>query len=167
MSRRRPPRELPPRGEALHGLAFLLTFDVDCGEQLPGHVFVARGLSDDGVGSGPEQGEPGTRLFSLEYELVPGVAPQRHDDLFRFLVHIEYTADVELPWDPTDGGAIAPFEGGSSTHGSRGSWPLPADAKQLNFFLYPVPPGQLWPADESSGRLAVDLTQRSAQWIPN
>jgi hypothetical protein len=98
--------------------------------------------------------------------LVPGVAPQREDDFVRFLVGIEYSADVELPWDPTGGGAIAPFKGGPSTHGSRGSWPLPVDAKQLYFDLYPVPPGQRRTADEPSGRLTVDLIERSAQWTP-
>ncbi len=166
MSRRPSPRELPPRSEVLQGSVFLLTFDVDCGEQLSGHVFVGRGLSDDGVGSGPEEDQPGTQLFSLEYELVPGVAPQFRHDFFRFLVRIEYSADVELPWDATYGGAIAPFEGGTSTHGSRGSWPLPADAKRLHFDLYPVPQGQIWPADDSSGRLTVDLTEQSARWMP-
>jgi hypothetical protein len=66
----------------------LLEFDVDCGELIPGHRFIARGLGGplvlpipdywDGDSSEYERmlefltagGYPG---FSLEYELVPGV----------------------------------------------------------------------------------------------
>jgi hypothetical protein len=60
---------------------------------------------------------------------VPGVsAAEAGGDFFRYLVGISYTADVKLPWWPTDGGAIAPFEGSDATHGSRGDWPLPPDA---------------------------------------
>ena len=56
------------------------------------------------------------------------------------VVGIEYSADVDLPWEPMDSGALAGFEGGAYTHGSRGSWPLPADANIVYFDLYPIPP---------------------------
>jgi len=67
----------------------ILSFDVDCGELVPGHCFVARGLAGpyrlqipgdwDGDSAEYEQmldfedagGYPG---LSLEYELVPGVS---------------------------------------------------------------------------------------------
>jgi hypothetical protein len=44
--------------------------------------------------------------FTFEYELVPGVPSQQADNLFRYLVQIDYDADVELPWEPIDGGAL-------------------------------------------------------------
>jgi len=73
----------------------ILSFDVDCGELIPGHRFVARGLAGrsrlpipeewDGDSAEYERmlkfadagGYPG---FSLEYELVPGVSPAEAGD---------------------------------------------------------------------------------------
>lgn len=156
----------------------IVSFDVDCGELIPGHRFVARGLAgpyrlpigewaDDSASR--EQlrefeeagGYPG---FSLEYELVPGVAPlEREDSFFRYLVGITYQADADLPWFPADGGAIAPFEGGAATHGSRGDWPLPPDATVLTFSLAGTgPDGRGIPA----GNLVVDLVRGDAVWRP-
>jgi hypothetical protein len=157
-------RALPPRTPALHRRTFLVTFDVNCGELLPGHDFVARGLSDDGHGTGTDDAAAPVQLFSLEYELVPGVPPSEADDLSRHLVGVYYSADVDLPWEPVDGGAIAPFEGGASTHGSRGSWPLPAAARRLTFDLHAVPRGQRWPNDTAAGQLVVDLAAGTARW---
>lgn len=156
--------EIPARGPALAGRSFVVTFDVDCGELLPGHNFVARGLSDSGAGSGPDDDEPPTQLISLEYELVPGVPQSESHDIWGYLVGIEYAADVELPWAVTDGGAIAPFEGGATTHGSRGSWPIPEGARHLTFDLYPVRAGERWPDDRPAGQLVVDLHEQVAHW---
>ena len=60
-----------------------MSFDVDCGEQLAGHRLVARGLSDDGLGTGFDESGPEVQLFSFEYELVPGVPAGRQDDFFQ------------------------------------------------------------------------------------
>jgi hypothetical protein len=49
-------------------------------------------------------------------------AAEAGGSFFRYLVGISYAADVKLPWWPNDAGAIAPFEGGDATHGSRGDW---------------------------------------------
>ncbi len=87
-------------------------------------------MSDDGL-VGDFIGEP-YPCVSLEYELVPGVEnAEGVDGIGPLLVGIEYEADVPLPWEPTDGGAIAPFVGGSTTHGTRGAWPLPREAGSL------------------------------------
>ena len=162
--RRRP--GLPPRSPALAGRTFLLSFDLDCGELLPGHRFIARGLEDDGPLDAPEWDESHTDAthvqgFSFEYELAPGVPPQAGRDFFRYLVSISYDADIELPWEPVDGGAIAPFEGGPSTHGTRGSWPLPDGARLLTFTLS----GDAT-SDAPAGDVVVDLVTRSARWVP-
>jgi len=170
---------LPPRGPALIDQAMILSFDVDCGELIPGHRFIARGLAgpmmlpipDDWDGDESEYkqmleflegaGYPG---FSLEYEIVPGV-PVLPDDrnFFHYLVGVSYAADVELPWEPHDGGAIAPFQGGGSTHGSRGDWPLPPSVTTLRFALYAVGPTG-FKAEEPAGELVVELSRGHAEW---
>ncbi|HUN36050.1 MAG TPA: hypothetical protein VMU95_28970 [Trebonia sp.] len=158
----------------------LLSFDVDCGELVPGHHFIARGLGGpyrlripedwDGDSGQYEQmlafeeagGYPG---FSLEYELVPGVGPvESGAALFRYLVGVAYSADVELPWFPADGGAIAPFNGGNATHGSRGDWPLPPDAVILTFSLAAVNAAGFTDDDHPAGDLVVDVTRGTAVW---
>ncbi|MGJ7440540.1 hypothetical protein [Aquipuribacter sp. MA13-6] len=190
--------QLPSRADVLQAAPLLCTFDVDCGEVLPGHRFIARGLSgpselplpwgdeDDEDGEDGEDGEDeyrspeqialdmagrsGYPAFALEYELVPGIPPSAEEgSFFDHLVGITYDADVLLPWDGDDGGAIAPFEGGPSTHRSRGEWPLPPDARVLTFTLFP--PMSL--ADDGSdegpkplGRLVVDLETSSGRWVP-
>ena len=142
----------------------LVAFDVDCGCLVEGHRFIARGLSDAGTVSGPTAADsaPG---FSFQYEFVPGLPP-RDGGPGPYLVGIEYEADVPLPWEPVDSGAIAPFEGGESTHGSRGSWPLPRNAGQLRFTLYGIDHAERWPRQEPDGVLVVDLHDGSAQWQP-
>lgn len=117
----------------------LLPFDVDCGYLIQGHRFIARGIFDAGLLESDEgRSAP---AFSLEYELVPGIsASEERQGPWNYLVGIEYTADVPLPWDPNDCGAIAPARGGESTHGSRGDWPLPRTARVLHFALSGVDP---------------------------
>jgi len=173
---------LPPRGAALRDRPMILSFDVDCGELIPGHRFVARGLAGpyrlpvpdewDGDSAEYEQmlefedagGYPG---FSLEYELVPGVSAAEADgNFFRYLAGIIYQADVKLPWNPTDGGAIAPFEGGETTHGSRGDWPLPPDATVLTFSLARTDPAGFPDYEHPAGDLVVDIVRGDAVWRP-
>lgn len=132
----------------------LHAFDIDCGPMAQGHHFVARGLaaslSDDGG-------------ISLEYELVPGVEVGPEERIFHYIVGIEYRPDVELPEEPQDGGAMAPFEGGPSTHGSRGDWPLPDGAQRLTFRIFPVETSG-FQAETAAGDLTVDLTTGAATW---
>jgi hypothetical protein len=189
--------QLPVRADVLRTTPMLCSFDVDCGEVLPGHRFIARGLSgpselpmpwgdedadEDGEDGGEAEyrsteqialdmaGRGGYPAFALEYELVPGIPPLRDEGrFFDYLVGISYDADVLLPWDGNDGGAIAPFEGGPSTHGSRGQWPLPPDARVLTFTLFPPMSVTDDGSDEGPrpfGRLVVDLETSSGRWIP-
>jgi hypothetical protein len=67
--RRRDEARVTPRDAAVPDEPMLLAFDVDCGELIRGHRFVARGIRDTGTIDRPDAaGEsPG---FSLEYELV-------------------------------------------------------------------------------------------------
>jgi hypothetical protein len=159
----------------------MLSFDVDCGELIPGHHFVARGLGgpfhmstlDHWDGEIPEdesqllefEAAGGYPAFTLEYELVPGVsAAEASGNFFRYLVGIAYTADVELPWYPNDGGAIAPFEGGAATHGFRGDWPLPPDATILTFSLASPNEDGFADTENPAGDLVVDVVRGQAAW---
>jgi hypothetical protein len=148
---------IPARGPALPEDRMLVSFDVDCGQMIHSHRFIARGISDSGTMTGPD-GTGAFPAFSLQYELVPGV-PAEHDKRapFRWLVGIEYQADVPLPWTPNDTGAIAPFRGGDSTHGSRGTWPLPRTARVLRFVLTGVDGSTGFQRDGPDGVLTVDL----------
>jgi hypothetical protein len=176
--------ELPPRGAVFHGRAMMLSFDVDCGELTPGHRFVARGLGgpfrastrDRWSGDDPEDPQlmaefeeaGGYPAFTLEYELVPGVAAAEAEGeggFSRFLVEVSCDADVKLPWYPNDGGVIAPFEGGAATHGARGDWPLPPDAAILTFSLTGVGSNGVR-HDDPAGDLLVDLARGDAIWRP-
>ena len=172
----------PPRGAVFNGRPMMLAFDVDCGEIIPGHHFIARGLGgpfrlpipDDWDGDSAEYeqmlefaeagGYPG---FTLEYELVPGIsAAPTGEDAFRYLVGVSYDADVELPWWPNDGGAIAPFEGGDATHGFRGDWPLPPGAIVLTFSIVGVDPAGFTDYENPAGDLVVDMLRGNAVWRP-
>lgn len=158
---------MPARGPALPEDRMLISFDVDCGQLVPGHRFIARGLCDRGSISGPDDQRacPG---FSLEYELVPGISsahPGRAP--FAYLVGIHYSADVDLPWTPNDHGAIAPARGGASTHGSRGDWPLPSEARTLRFVLTGIDKANEFQRDEPDGVLTVDLHNATAVWAAN
>jgi hypothetical protein len=109
-------------------------------------------------------GYPG---FTPEYELVPGVgADQGGGSFFRYLVAVAYHVDVELPWPPSDSGAIAPFEGGAATHGSRGHWPLPPDAAVLTFSIAGPDPAGFADQENPAGDLVVDVRRGTAVWRP-
>jgi hypothetical protein len=156
---------IPPRGPALPESRMLVSFDIDCGELVKGHHFIVRGICDQGtIESHDGASAPG---FSLEYELVPGVAQLNSSQrLFDYLVGVDYRADSPLPWDPSDGGAIAPFEGGASTHGSRGDWPLPKSARTLRFYISGIDPATGFQRDREDGVLVVELQEGSARWEP-
>lgn len=175
-------REVPPRGAVFDGRPMMLVFDVDCGELVPGHHFIARGLGgpfrlpipDDWDGDIAEYeqmlefeeagGYPG---FTLEYELVPGVRDaEAGGDLLRYIVGVSYEADAKLPWWPNDGGAIAPFEGGDATHGFRGDWPLPPGAAVLTFAIAGVSETGFADPEHPAGNLVVDVVRGAAVWRP-
>jgi hypothetical protein len=169
-------RGVPPRGAVFNGRPMMMAFDVDCGELIPGHHFIARGLGGpfrlpipddwDGDGSEYEQmlefgeagGYPG---FTLEYELVPGIPAQAGGDFFRYLVGVSYAADV-----PNDGGAIAQFEGGDATHGFRGDWPLPPNATVLTFSIAGIDPAGFTDHENPAGDLVVNVLHGNAAWHP-
>lgn len=107
----------------------LHTFNVDCGEVIPGHRLVATGLRDDGLSNDTMNADymrhyPAKtvhRVASLTYELVPGL-PQPADDS-----NLDIDANVvpEPPPDPeewgstlTMGGEREARTGGPATRGA-------------------------------------------------
>lgn len=106
------------------------------------------------------------RGFNFEYELVPGVTEAELDErgLFAFLPAINYQADQPLTWEVTDSGAIAPARGGLTTHGSRGTWPIPAGARRLTFVITGIDAATGFEKDDPDGTLTVDLATSTASW---
>jgi len=154
----------------------IISFDVDCGELIPGHRFIARGLVDEGrsaddLTSGDQTSHQELQMVSLAYELVPGVTADAAEGAgAKFVVEATYATDVALPWT-TGGSGFGPgsidvYAGGASTGGASGPWPLPDDAARLQFTLYAVGPRTLDAQYRLSGTLEVDLPTRSARWTP-
>ena len=158
----------------------LLSFDVDCGDELfPGHRVLVRGLvdggrSNDDLTSRDSSGEVECRLVSLAYELVPGVT--RAEELARdggpFTLDATYAADVPLPWSTGGTGpdglagpsGVEAYDeqvwGGDSTLGELGPWPVPDGARRLTFWLHPVG------GSRATGTVVVDLSTGGARWAP-
>src|SRR3954453_3483540 len=152
---------LPPRSDGLPATD-IIAFDVDCGELIPGHRFIARGLVDDGrsaddLTSGDQTRHQELQMVSLAYELVPGVtaAEAAEGAGADFGVEATYATDVPLSWT-TGGGGFGPgsideYAGGASTGGASGPWPLPDDAARLRFTLYGTGPR---PPEDAQQRLS-------------
>lgn len=159
-NRKGEPEPVPPRGPALDEEAMLLSFDVDCGELVGATGSSPGALVTLACWSGTEAGpRPASRwstsLCPASPSLMTSGAP------FAYLVGIDYEADVPLPWTPNDSGAIAPARDGPSTHGSRGTWPLPRSARILRFVLTGTkPPKASRPVARSRPRRAAPAFAR-------
>lgn len=69
---------MPPRSPRLAN-RLLATFDLDCGELVPGHRLIARGLADEGRSSDDFLGGTDNveqQMIGLEYEPVPGITAE-------------------------------------------------------------------------------------------
>ena len=158
----------------------LLSFDVDCGDELfPGHRVLVRGLVDGGrsrddLTSRDCSDDVECSLVSLVYELVPGVtrAEERAREGRPFTLDATYGADVPLPWSTGGTGpdglagpcAVESYDeqhwGGESTLGELGPWPVPDGAGRLTFWLHPVE------GSRATGTVVVDLPTGQASWTP-
>ena len=166
---------VPPRSSSI-SQPMLMTFDVSCGQALvPGHTFVARGLADGGrsrddLSARDRSLNDECQMVDLVYEIVPGVEPAEapRDGAQPFTVDATYAADVALPWST---GGTGPdgmggpcwhesYQGGESTVGGLGPWPVPDGAQRLTFWLHAVD------TFSCCGTLQVDLSTSTAQWEP-
>jgi hypothetical protein len=152
----------------------LMTFDVSCADTLfPAHTFIARGLADGGrlrddLTSQDHSLNEECQMVDLVYELVPGVPQLTRTGSRPSTVDATYGADVSLPWS-TGGtgpgglggpGWLEKFQGGESTIGGLGPWPVPDAAQRLTFWLHDVDNGTC------RGALHIDLQSRSVDWVP-
>jgi len=221
--------DLPSRGPRLTDLPMLVSFDIDRGELVPGHHFVARGLATCEV---PHQddleaawAEANPRLsaesseiqsspfanhfvsftvppggftdadmseeamvwrrhrglrdaiararhvpgFIFHYDLVPGLTEAEAEaggGSIPWIVEVDYTADRDLPWPVSDGGAMEPAEGRPATHGVCEPWPIPNGARVLTFTLRGIDVETGYSRENPDGQLTVDLSTHSARWVP-
>lgn len=159
--------------------------DVDCGEVLPGHRLIARGLRDDGYSNdsfngdymGHYEGKPVHRVVSVVYAFTPGLPPPReHCD------YLDIDAMVVLDPSPdpavsglvlTMGGERDARPGGSETAGAFGPFMFPEETKRVNVELSQitlVPTDAPRPAAAATGRrlgtLELEITSGAAYWTP-
>ncbi|WP_432574935.1 hypothetical protein [Kineococcus sp. SYSU DK005] len=164
---------------------WLVAFDVDCGEFLPGRRLVLRGLRDEGTwaeafGDRLPAGVAGPgRAVSLEHEVVPGI---REDDpdgpgwYGRELAGVEFHPDLPRPaWDRGDGqGWLAVPPGEPCARGGWGPYALPRGARLLRFAVFanlavrPAADGGVvvHRVSDPAGHLVVDLATGTAGWEP-
>ena len=110
-------------------------------------------------------------MVDLVYELVPGVeaAEAPTDRSQPFTVDATYGADVPLLWstggtgpDGSGGtGWIEKYQGGASTLGGLGPWPVPDGAQHLTFWLHAATGDY-----KCRGALRVDLSNHAVRWDP-
>ncbi|MGI4896043.1 MAG: hypothetical protein ACRYF3_13115 [Janthinobacterium lividum] len=171
--------EMPPRSPRLSD-RLLATFDLDCGELIPGHRLIARGLADEGRSSDDLAGgvdNTEEQMVGLEYELVPGITAEEAAaaGVYDFTVDAGYGVDVPLAWNTGDerSGPLSQYraEGGPSSAGQFGPHPLPDGARQVRFTLYPVmaervAAGHPYAGLEPAGQVVIELGAGTARWVP-
>jgi hypothetical protein len=157
--------QLPDRHPELAARNTLVSFDIDCGELVPGHHFVARGLSPSVIRNLKEDSHGQVPVVDFLYDFVPGLTEDEEEGgFFPYLVQFEYAADRPLPWEESGGGATGPSEGGASTPGFEGPWPIPDGAQLLMFDLTGFDKDTRVENDEPDGTLTVNLATKTAVW---
>ncbi len=126
---------------------------MDVGELVRGHRVIARGICLHGG-----------RLV-LQYELAPGItARMQRRGIPALLFSVAYGTDAGAGADADDEqpglGAIAPGEGGATTHGSR-SFPLPPHGARLAWFEFFAASDDR--RDHPVSKMTVDLTTGQAR----
>ncbi len=174
-------------GGGMTGNGMVVTFDLDCGEVVPGRHLHLRGLRDEGrwpdrLGNRlPDHVEGNWQMVSLVWEVVPGVRKD-DPDAAKWYEHdvaaVEYRVDPPLTWDLSSasgvgGGTVNADPRRPSTHGTYGPYPLPAGAREVSFTVFPyvdrrVSPGTADDVIEGSqhpaGRAVIDLRYAAARW---
>lgn len=173
------------------GKGLLLTFDVDCGEVVPGRHLHLRSLRDEGrwpdrLGNRlPDHVHGSWQMVSLQWELVPAVR-EDDPDAAKWYQHdvadVEYRVDPALGWDlrtasGVGGGTADATPGQPNSHGTYGPYPLPADARQVSFTVFPYRdrrPGDdrdripnsyvIEGSQHAAGKVVIDLTSGAARW---
>lgn len=163
----------------------LVSCDVDCGEVLPGHRFVARGLRHDGQSNdsyngdymGHYEGKPVHPMVSLVYVLVPGLTEQRLRDGG---LDIDATVVLDPQPDPMVWGSVLTMgserdarAGGAESSGAFGPFILPEATERITATLSqifvvrvggPLPSGS--GTERQLGTLEVEISSGTVTWTP-
>jgi hypothetical protein len=164
----------------------LVSCDVDCGEVMPGHRLVVRGVRHDGYSNdelhgdytGHYEGKPVHPVASLVYVLVPGLTEQEFRDSGP---DIDVTVELAPAPDPALWGSVLSMgserdgeTGGAETRGAFGPFVLPqgterviATVSQIHIFqggAVPAPSGRV--PDRQLGTLDVTISSGTATWTP-
>jgi hypothetical protein len=158
---------------------------------VPGRHLHVRGLRDEGrwpdrLGNRlPDDVQGSWQMVSLDWELVPAVR-EDDPDAAKWYQHdvaeVEYRVDPPLSWDlrtasGVGGGTVDATPGQPSSHGAYGPYPLPADAHDVSFTVFPylerrtsnerdrrasndVIEGSQHPV----GQVVIDLASEAARW---
>ena len=161
----------------------LVPCNVDCGEVLPGHRLVVRGLRHDGYSDdaingdcmGHYEGKPVHRVVSLVYALVPGLSEQEHQGS----LDIDVTVVLDPQPDPAVWGSVLTMGGerdaradGAETSGEFGPFVFPEATERVTATVTQITvgrPGAPPPSTRSAGRLGsveVEITSGAAHWTP-
>ncbi|MFN7151017.1 MAG: hypothetical protein ACK4V6_16255 [Microthrixaceae bacterium] len=162
----------------------LVDCEIDCGEVLPGHRLIARGLRDDGYSDDDNngdfmhhhEGKPVHRVVSVVYALVPGLS-EPEDDVS---LDVDATVVLDPAPDPevwgsvlTLGGERDARPGGSETAGAFGPFVFPEATERVIVRLSRITvarSGAPFPAQAADerrlGALEVDMSSGAAHWEP-
>lgn len=157
--------------------------DVDCGEVVPGHRLVVRGLRDDGYSDdadksdymGHYEGKPVRRVVSLVYALIPGLSAGEHQG--HLDIDVTVTLDPQpdpVVWGPvlSMGGERDARAGRAETVGAFGPFVLPEETTRLVATVAQIAlsrSGEPSPPTRGAGDLGtveVDLVSGAAHWTP-
>ena len=161
----------------------LIPCNVDCGDVLPGHRLVVRGLRHDGYSNddlngeymGHYEGKPVHRVVSLVYALVPGLSEQEHSGS----LDIDMTVALDPQPDPAVWGAVLTMGSerdgiadGAETLGAFGPFVFPESTERITATLTQITvsrPGTPPPSNISTehlGTFEVEIASGAARWAP-
>lgn len=157
------------------------SFDVDCGDVLPGHRLFATGLrvdgrSDDDDHAGYSEhrsGKPVHAMASLTYVITPALPTDLGGRDIDVRVRLTPPADTAF-WPPvmSTGGEREEIPGATRTRGAFGPFILPSTTRLVMAELADVAVGvgknavmDVHPP-RTLGALTVELATRTATWTP-
>lgn len=161
----------------------LVPLDVDCGEVLPGHRLVVRGLRADGYSDdadksdymGHYEGKPAHRVVSLVHAFVPGFSVEEHQGG----LDIDVTVTLDPQPDPAVWGSVLTMGGERDagadqpeTLGAFGPFVFPEATAQVVVTLTQIAisrEGEPTPVTRGAGILGtveVNVSSGAAHWQP-
>lgn len=167
----------------IEGPRMLIPCSVDCGDALPGHRLVVRGLRQDGYSDdsfngeymGHYKGKPVHPVVSLVYALIPGLSEQEQ----RGTLDIDMTVTLDPQPDPAVWGAELSMGSerdgkadGAETLGTFGPFVFPEETERVTATLTQItvsrsgtpPPSNI--TTEHLGTFEMEIASGAAHWTP-